>query len=67
MKKINWTFVISFLVSLLLYVIPGFIFKIDQEYYNNLNGPHLPPIVFIIVWSLIYILMSISPFIPFNL
>ena len=37
MKKINWTFVISFLVSLLLYVIPGFIFKIDQEYYNNLK------------------------------
>lgn len=59
MKKINLTFIISFFVSLLLYIVPGFIFKIDQDYYNSLKGPHLPSIVFIIVWSIIYILMSL--------
>lgn len=58
-KKINWTFIISFFISLLLYIIPGFIFKIDQNYYKSLEGPHLPPIVFIIAWTIIYILMSI--------
>ena len=59
MKKINLTFIISFFVSLLLYIVPGFIFKIDQDYYNSLKGPHLPSLVFIIVWSIIYILMSL--------
>lgn len=58
-KKVNWTYIITFLVSLLLYLVPGFIFKIDQDYYNSLKGPHLPPIVFIVVWTIIYILMSI--------
>ena len=59
MKKINLTFIISFFVSLLLYIVPGFIFKIYQDYYNSLKGPHLPSLVFIIVWSIIYILMSL--------
>lgn len=58
-KKVSWFNVITFLVALALYIIPSFFFKIDKEYYYSLEGPHLPPIVFIIVWSVIYVLMSI--------
>lgn len=58
-KKISWKNVIYFVIPLLLYILPSLFFKIDKEYYYSLNGPHLPPIVFIVVWSIIYILMSI--------
>jgi tryptophan-rich sensory protein len=40
-------------------MLPNIFFKIDKEFYYSLEGPHLPPIVFIIVWTVIYILMSI--------
>lgn len=59
LKKIKWFHVITFLISLSLYVIPSLIFRINQDYYNSLNGPKLPPAVFIIMWSIIYILISI--------
>lgn len=59
LKKISWFNVITFFVALALYIIPSFFFKIDKEYYYSLEGPHLPPVVFIIVWTLIYILMSV--------
>ncbi len=59
LKKISWFNVITFVVALALYIIPSFFFKIDKEYYYSLEGPHLPPVVFIIVWTLIYILMSV--------
>ena len=59
LKKISWFNVITFIVSMALYVIPNLFFKIDKEYFYSLEGPHLPPVVFIIVWSIIYILMSI--------
>lgn len=58
-KKINFTFIFSLLISLAFYIIPSLFFKIDKEYYYSLSGPKIPPIVFIIVWSIIYILMSI--------
>lgn len=59
LKNLTLRKVLYFLVPLLLYILPSFFFKIDKEYYYSLNGPHLPPVVFIVVWSIIYILMSI--------
>ena len=59
LKKISWFNVITFVISMAVYVIPNIFFKIDKEYFYSLDGPHLPPIVFIIVWSIIYILISI--------
>lgn len=59
LKKLSWKNILYFICPLLLYILPSLFFKIDKEYYYNLNGPHLPPLVFIIVWSIIYILMSI--------
>lgn len=51
--------IVLFLFILLIYFLPSFIFKTDTEYYNSLNGVKLPVIVFPIVWTLIYICMSI--------
>ena len=59
LKNINWKNIVFFIAPLVLYIVPNLFFKIDKEYYYSLNGPHLPPVVFIIVWSVIYILMSI--------
>lgn len=59
LKNLTLRKVLYFLTPLLLYLLPSFFFKIDKEYYYSLNGPHLPPVVFIVVWSIIYILMSI--------
>lgn len=52
--------------SILLYLLPWFIssiiFKIDINFYNNLNLPVFapPPIIFAIIWPILYILISIS-------
>lgn len=51
--------IILFLFILLIYFLPSLIFKTDTEYYNSLNGVKLPVIVFPIVWSFIYVCMSI--------
>lgn len=48
-----------FFAVLLLYFLPSIIFPVDNAFYLSLNGPHLPSFVFIIIWSIIYILMSI--------
>lgn len=57
--KKHWFSILCFVLSLLFYMLPNIFFKIDKEFYYSLEGPHLPPIVFIIVWTVIYILMSV--------
>ena len=61
MKKFNfkWKYFFTFMLFMLIYYLPSFFIKIDKEYYNSLEGLKLPPIVFIIVWALIYICNSI--------
>lgn len=50
---------ISFIIAML---IPNY-----QEYYNSLNVPlRLPPIVFIIAWSAIYILSGVGAYLVEN-
>lgn len=48
-----------FVLILFLYFLPSLIFRTDNEFYNNLNGPKLPSIVFPIVWGILYTLLSI--------
>lgn len=57
MKWIKRIFI--FALVLFLYFLPSIIFKTDLEFYNNLNGPKLPSIVFPIVWGVLYTLLSI--------
>ncbi len=58
MKK-HWPKLILFVITLLLYFLPSFIFHVDVEYYKSLDGPHLPPWMFMVMWIIIYIAMSI--------
>ncbi len=58
MKK-KWLKIICFLFILFIYCLPGIIFKADLTYYKSLVGPQLPAWLFIVMWSIIYITMSI--------
>ena len=60
MKKIN-------IKSLLFYLISTFVIGClfvpltNSDFYKSINKPFtLPPVIFIIVWTILYILMSIS-------
>lgn len=58
--------IFSFLLLLGLYFLPSIIFRTNTDFYNNLNGPKLPSIVFPIVWTILYILLSIHIIINFE-
>lgn len=58
--------IFCFLLLMGLYFLPSFIFKTDTNFYNNLNGPKLPSIVFPIVWTTLYTLLSIHIIINFE-
>lgn len=58
MKK-KWLKVVCFLFILFLYFLPSIIFRIDSNYYKSLVGPALPNWLFIVIWTIIYISMSI--------
>lgn len=49
---------LCFVIFLLLYFLPVWIFPADMNYYASLEGPHLPPWIFTTMWSLIYLTMS---------
>lgn len=57
MKKI-----LTFLVILIPWFISGILFSNNTNFYNSINVPSFtpPPIVFIIIWPILYILISIS-------
>lgn len=54
--------IIKYILCLLPWFLSSIIFKIDTNYYKNLNLPFFAPptIIFPIVWTIIYILISIS-------
>ncbi len=60
--------------KLLLYIIVTFlignlfvIFVITKDFYNTLNKPfNVPSIIFPIVWSILYLIMSISTYVVSN-
>lgn len=57
MKKI-----LKFLIILLPWFIGGLVFQTDTVFYKNINKPAFAPapIVFPIVWTILYILIAIS-------
>lgn len=50
--------VIIFGIFLFVYFLPSLIFRQDNEFYKSLNNNFVPPFVFIIVWILIFVLLS---------
>ena len=59
MKKITLKQILIFLLFLFIYMIPYIFIPIDKEFYNSLNKINIPPFVFIIIWSILYILLSL--------
>ena len=59
---------IRYLICLLPWFISSLIFRVDTNYYNNLNLPFFAPpsILFPIVWTILYLLISISIYIVIN-
>lgn len=57
MKKI-----LKFLVYFLPWILPNFIFRIDTSFYDTIKKPFFAPpkIVFPIVWTIIYILITLA-------
>lgn len=51
--------IIIFGIFLFIYFLPSLIFRQDNEFYKSLNNNFVPPFVFIIVWILIFVLISI--------
>ncbi len=51
--------VLLFLFILFLFFLPALIFKTDAAFYNSLNGPKIPQVIFPIVWTIIDICASI--------
>lgn len=49
---------IIFLLNLLIYFIPSIFFRSDTDFYNSLKGSFVPPIVFIIAWTIIFLILS---------
>ena len=56
---------IRYLICLLPWFISSIIFKVDTNYYNNLNLPFFAPpsILFPIVWTILYLLIAFSIYI----
>ena len=50
--------VLFYLLSLFVYFLPSFIFRSDNKFYDSLNGQFVPGFVFIIVWSVIYLIIA---------
>lgn len=63
MKKI-----LKFIIILFPWFLSGFVFKINSNFYTNLNLPKFaPPTYFFgIIWTILYILISTSIFMVYN-
>ena len=58
MKKINIKKVLLFLGVFLIYMLPYILLPMDKQFYDSLNKINIPPIVYIIVWTILYLLFS---------
>lgn len=48
-----------FAITMFLLLLPTLIFKTDLNFYNSLQGPKIPSVIFIIAWSIIDVCVSI--------
>lgn len=50
--------ILFFLLGLFVYFLPSLLFRSDTKFYESLKGTFIPNIVFIIVWAIIFIILS---------
>ncbi len=58
MKKINFKKILTFLLFFSIYMIPYIFVRVDKEYYDSLVKINIPSFVFIIIWTILYLLLS---------
>lgn len=56
--KLKLKNVITFLLLIFIYSIPSLLFRPDNGYYNSLNKAFVSPLVFMIAWSIIFVLLA---------
>lgn len=50
--------ILFFLLGLFVYFLPSLLFRSNTKFYESLKGIFIPNIVFIIVWAIIFIILS---------
>lgn len=50
--------ILFFLLGLFIYFLPSLLFRSDTKFYESLKGTFIPNIVFIIIWAIIFIILS---------
>lgn len=50
--------ILFFLLGLFVYFLPSLLFRSNTKFYESLKGTFIPNIVFIIVWAIIFIILS---------
>lgn len=59
MKKFSLKNLLLFFLFFFIYIIPYFFISRDLEFYKSLNKINIPSIVFSVVWTILYSLLSI--------
>lgn len=49
---------VIYILFLFFYFLPSLLFKVDKEFYNSLKGAFVPPLAFIIIWSVIFLFLA---------
>ena len=64
----NYKKIFNYLLCLLPWFISSIIFRVDTDYYKSLNLPFFAPIpiLFPIIWTILYILIAISIYMVFK-
>lgn len=57
-KEITFKEIFFLILILVLYFLPLLIFGLDLNFYNSLQKINVPPFVFSIVWTIIYLCMT---------
>lgn len=50
--------ILFFLLGLFIYFLPSILFRSDTLFYKSLKGTFIPNIVFIIVWAILFVILS---------
>lgn len=50
--------ILFFLLGLFVYFLPSILFRSDTNFYKSLDGTFIPNIVFIIVWAILFAILS---------
>ncbi|MBQ8292325.1 MAG: tryptophan-rich sensory protein [Bacilli bacterium] len=61
-KNLTFKDVLLMIGILILYFLPYLIFGVDLEFYNSLIKINVPPFVFMVAWTIIYLCMALFVF-----